>query len=406
MEENISLGTLLRNARESKKIILEDIATKTKININILKAIEEDDVDNLPNIAYLKGFVKNFAKFVGVDQNQAIESMEVTLQIKNENKSKPAKVEENIIDAHPIDPELEDQELKENLISIVQSFFNKKIIVGLVAISIVIVVVKTLVNWVAQLNFESNKITQIEKEVKIPSNLKDSDQSILQMEASKKFAQQVLADQKAEEGLKKVDDKDIVKEEIKETKPTEPVVAKVEKKVEEKKEVVEKEVVEKKPEVPSRTDGKFPYRDFNSAPSRTFSVLNDAPENTDPSIFPPNFRAAVEKDQENVFIHALDGDMWMSYKVDEDPIKRFVLRQGRKILIKGKVIRLFLGNYRVSKVFYNNKLMEIRPTKSGVRSIIFPQSAASDYKLPLFPVYKGKSYTSDEYIENMAEQAN
>lgn len=405
MEENISLGTLLRNARESKKIILEDIATKTKININILRAIEEDDIENLPNIAYLKGFVKNFAKFVGVDPNQAIQSMEDTLQIKKETPTpQNHSAEENVIDAHQMGSELEDQELKENLISIVQSFFNKKIIFSLLALGIVVIIVKTVVNWVAELNFESNKISEIKEAPTQPNDLKSSDQNILEMDASKKFAAQILKDQADEDLNQKGNEKETVAVESK--TPTEtseeksvelpkPTASETKKEPEKVKEEKPKEVV--------RADGKFPYRNFNPAPMRTFSVIDNAPENEDPVIFPPNFRAAMEDGVENVFIHATDDDVWMSYKSDDDPIKRFVLRKGRKLLIKGSVIRLFLANYRVAKVFHNNKLMEIRPTKSGVRSIIFPQSAAKDYKLPLFPVYKGKSYTSDEYIQNMAE---
>jgi len=424
MEENISIGTLLRNARELKKFKIEDVASKTKININILRALEEDDIKNLPNIAYLKGFVKNYARAVGVNLDQAQECLQSTLQIKG--KVKPEMVQPKPIETKSISDELDEQDLKENMISIVQSFFNKKIILALVVVIVSIGIIKTIVNWIAELNFESNKITHIEEDVKkaktpvaevptpeeavvtenLPENIKNEEANILEMDASKKFAAAVLKEQ---EVVKPIESK---KEEI--VKTVAPVV-KVEPKVEvpvvkiEPK--VEAPVVKVEPKVepkpkPINLNGKFPFREFSIAPADTFSVIKDSPESNNPLILPPNFKAAVVKDKQNIFIHATEDDMWLSYKADDDPIKRFVLKKGRRILIKGDVIQLFLGNYRVAKMFYNNDLMDIKPTKSGVRSIILPESASKDYKLPLFPVYKGKSYTANEYIENMTTETS
>jgi cytoskeletal protein RodZ len=430
MEDNISVGTLLKNAREKKKLKIEDLASKTKININILKALENNEIDKLPNIAYLKGFVKNYAKAVDVELTQAQKCLENTLQIKE--KVNPAPIKAQAFETKTISEELDEQELKENMISFVQSFFNKKIMLGIIVTAIAFGVIKTIVNWIAELNFESSNITDVEKEVKKPKSLpapsnepdkpavaikveppaikpevsknqppailKDADANILQMDGNKKFAKAVLAENKKAE-VKKI--------EVKKAEPKLVEVKKADpKKVETKK--VEAVKIEKKKEkkkiVAIRTDGKFPYRVFDKAPLKTFSVDAKSPLNSDTEILPSNFKAAVEKDKENILIHATDDDMWLSYKSDDNPIKRFVLRKGRKVLIKGKLIQLFLGNYRVAKLFYNNQLMNIKPTKSGVRSIIVPQKISSEYKLPLFPVYKGKSYTAREYIQNMADE--
>ena len=106
---------------------------------------------------------------------------------------------------------------------------------------------------------------------------------------------------------------------------------------------------------------------------------------------------------QNVYIVATDGDTWISYQSDDEDIKRFVLKQGRSVLIKGKTILLFMGNINISKIFLNNKLIKTY-SKTGVKSIIFPESEAKDYELPLFPSYKGVPMKASVYKENMAEK--
>ena len=132
MEENISIGTLLKNAREQKKIKLEDVASKTKININILRSLEEDDLKNLPNMAYLRGFVKNYAKAVGVDAAQAQACLVRSLQSNETTTEKIIKKSHPPVDrqspSSKDEMNYQEQELKENLVSILQSFFNKKLI--------------------------------------------------------------------------------------------------------------------------------------------------------------------------------------------------------------------------------------------------------------------------------------
>lgn len=61
-----TVGTILRQARESKKISLVDVEKATKIRSKFLEAIERDEYQSLPTIAYAKGFVKNYAEFLGL----------------------------------------------------------------------------------------------------------------------------------------------------------------------------------------------------------------------------------------------------------------------------------------------------------------------------------------------------
>jgi cytoskeletal protein RodZ len=61
------IGAELRKIRLEKEIKLEEIAEKTNIPLDCLKAIEEEEFDKLASVVYAKGFVKTYANFLGLD---------------------------------------------------------------------------------------------------------------------------------------------------------------------------------------------------------------------------------------------------------------------------------------------------------------------------------------------------
>ncbi len=63
----MSLGTDLKEARISKKISLEEISQKTRIPVKYLESIEEDRFEVFPSQVYAKGFIRAYAKIVGLD---------------------------------------------------------------------------------------------------------------------------------------------------------------------------------------------------------------------------------------------------------------------------------------------------------------------------------------------------
>ena len=67
-----SLGTRFRQERERQKITLDDVATSTKIGTRMLKALEDDHFDQLPGGIFNKGFVRAYARHLGMDEEQAI----------------------------------------------------------------------------------------------------------------------------------------------------------------------------------------------------------------------------------------------------------------------------------------------------------------------------------------------
>ncbi len=62
-----SIGQQLREAREARGLSLEDVAAETRIRLEYLEAIENDNFAALPDDVVTRGFVRNFARAVGLD---------------------------------------------------------------------------------------------------------------------------------------------------------------------------------------------------------------------------------------------------------------------------------------------------------------------------------------------------
>jgi cytoskeleton protein RodZ len=67
-----SFGEKLKLEREKRKITLEQISNSTKIGTRMLQALEEDRFNQLPGGIFNKGFVRAYARFVGLDEDQTV----------------------------------------------------------------------------------------------------------------------------------------------------------------------------------------------------------------------------------------------------------------------------------------------------------------------------------------------
>jgi len=62
-----TLGSYLRKEREARNFSLEEISSSTKIRKGILSAIENDDYTLLPPPVFVKGFLRAYANYLGLD---------------------------------------------------------------------------------------------------------------------------------------------------------------------------------------------------------------------------------------------------------------------------------------------------------------------------------------------------
>lgn len=63
----MTVGEQLRAAREAAGLSLADVASKTRITMRHLEAIESSDFSALPGATYSLGFARSYAKAVGLD---------------------------------------------------------------------------------------------------------------------------------------------------------------------------------------------------------------------------------------------------------------------------------------------------------------------------------------------------
>ena len=75
-----SIGEKLRLEREAHGIALRDISEQTRISMRYLEAIETDDYRRLPGGIFNRSFIRAYAKFVGFDEQEAIEEYTRTLR--------------------------------------------------------------------------------------------------------------------------------------------------------------------------------------------------------------------------------------------------------------------------------------------------------------------------------------
>jgi cytoskeleton protein RodZ len=66
------LGAGLRAAREHLGLTIDDVADATKVRPQYLRALEALDMDKLPSRPFAAGYVRAYARVLGVDEEQAI----------------------------------------------------------------------------------------------------------------------------------------------------------------------------------------------------------------------------------------------------------------------------------------------------------------------------------------------
>jgi len=67
-----TLGETLRAARQAKGASLEDVEALTKIRVRYVEALEEERFDELPNPVYVRGFLRNYALYLGLDPQEVL----------------------------------------------------------------------------------------------------------------------------------------------------------------------------------------------------------------------------------------------------------------------------------------------------------------------------------------------
>jgi len=74
--EQVSVGEALRVAREAAGLSLNEVADRLKLSLRQLDAIERDDFEALPGPTFVRGFVRNYARFLEIDSGPLMEALD------------------------------------------------------------------------------------------------------------------------------------------------------------------------------------------------------------------------------------------------------------------------------------------------------------------------------------------
>jgi cytoskeleton protein RodZ len=69
-----TFGETLKKEREKRKISLREVSEATKIGVRYLEAMEANQFENLPGGLFNKGFIRAYAKFIGLDGEALVNS--------------------------------------------------------------------------------------------------------------------------------------------------------------------------------------------------------------------------------------------------------------------------------------------------------------------------------------------
>lgn len=65
-------GAMLREARESLGISIGDVSSRTRLSVDQIRAIEEADLERLPEPVYVRAFLRAYAKAIGIDYEPVV----------------------------------------------------------------------------------------------------------------------------------------------------------------------------------------------------------------------------------------------------------------------------------------------------------------------------------------------
>ncbi len=73
MSETEFYGDILKNRRRERQLSLDDVARQTRMRASFLEALEEGRFEEFPAETYVKGFLRNYSEFLGLDSEALLD---------------------------------------------------------------------------------------------------------------------------------------------------------------------------------------------------------------------------------------------------------------------------------------------------------------------------------------------
>ena len=76
-----NFGGRLKAAREAKNLAQSDVAAKLKLTTRQIEALEQEDFSQLPSEIFVRGFVRNYARLVGIEPDSLIAPVDAQAEV-------------------------------------------------------------------------------------------------------------------------------------------------------------------------------------------------------------------------------------------------------------------------------------------------------------------------------------
>jgi cytoskeleton protein RodZ len=76
-----NFGGRLKAAREARNLELSDVAAKLKLTARQIEALEQEDFSHLPSEVFVRGFVRNYARLVGIEPDSLIAPVDAQAEV-------------------------------------------------------------------------------------------------------------------------------------------------------------------------------------------------------------------------------------------------------------------------------------------------------------------------------------
>ena len=94
MDSEKTVGTILREARLAKRLSLAEAEKGTSIRSRYLEALERDEYDKTPGEVFLKGMIRNYGNFLGLDGPELVNMYKASAAGVSAEAVKAAKIRE------------------------------------------------------------------------------------------------------------------------------------------------------------------------------------------------------------------------------------------------------------------------------------------------------------------------
>lgn len=79
--DRAALGRFLQTSRMQVGLTVDDLSRRTRIPTRVLRLLEEGDLEGLPPAVFVRGFLRSYAREVGVDAENLVRRFDEALEI-------------------------------------------------------------------------------------------------------------------------------------------------------------------------------------------------------------------------------------------------------------------------------------------------------------------------------------